>query len=171
MASVRGALRKHCARSGIGPCHPSVAHGDCRADHRPGGDPGGARRRDAGGAIAVTRRIALRLARLGFLDADGAGALLSRAPPSLWDAEAHARVAEGAAAVAAALGRSADPDAAVRALARVAEPELLDAVRTDTGLRTRLTSLLGASPALADHLAAHPGDWRVLAGDRKPPVL
>ncbi len=119
----------------------------------------------------MTGRIALRLARLGFLDADGAGALLSSAPLSLWDAEANAPVDEGAAAVVAALGRSADPDAAVRALARVAEPELLDALRADAALRARVTSLLGASPALADHLAAHRGDWRVLTGDLDRPAL
>ncbi len=119
----------------------------------------------------MTGRIALRLARLGFLDADGAGALLSGAPLSLWDAEANAPVDEGAAAVVAALGRSADPDAAVRALARMAEPELLDSLRADASLRARLTSLLGASPALADHLTAHRDDWRVLAGDLDRPAL
>ena len=118
----------------------------------------------------MTRRIALRLARLGFLDADTA-VLLSCAPLALWDTEANAPVDEDAAAVVAALGRSADPDAAVRAFARVAESELLEALRADARLRVRLTSLLGASPALADHLAAHRDDWRVLAGDLDRPAL
>ena len=114
--------------------------------------------------------MALRLARLGFLDADTA-VLLSGAPLALWDTEANAPVDEDAAAVVAALGRSADPDAAVRAFARVAESELLEALRADARLRVRLTSLLGASPALADHLAAHRDDWRVLAGDLDRPAL
>ena len=45
------------------------------------------------------------------------------------------------------------------------DPELLQALRDDAGLRDRLITVLGASAALGDHLGRHPADWRLLAGD------
>ncbi|MFX4294420.1 bifunctional [glutamine synthetase] adenylyltransferase/[glutamine synthetase]-adenylyl-L-tyrosine phosphorylase [Streptomyces bohaiensis] len=68
------------------------------------------------------------------------------------------------------LGATADPDLALHALVRVTEnqPEQADRtllVKTLTSskpLRDRLLSVLGASEALGDHLAAHPDEWRVL---------
>ena len=111
----------------------------------------------------------MRLARLGFADAERAHALLGAGRPGglgLWrDGEP---ADDGAAAVISALGRSADPDLAVLALARLAEadpaaaPALLARLRTGVQLRARLTGVLGASSALGDHLAAHPADWRLL---------
>ena len=44
-------------------------------------------------------------------------------------------------------------------------PSCGEALRADQGLRDRLISVLGASAALGDHLARHPGDWRLLASD------
>ena len=63
-----------------------------------------------------------------------------------------------------ALAGAADPDLALAALARMApDAELRNALRSDEGLRDRLTSVLGASAALGDHLARHRADWRLLA--------
>ncbi|HEY3631674.1 MAG TPA: bifunctional [glutamine synthetase] adenylyltransferase/[glutamine synthetase]-adenylyl-L-tyrosine phosphorylase [Jatrophihabitantaceae bacterium] len=124
--------------------------------------------------MTTAGRIAQRLARLGFTDAARSGELLSGPVLRLWDAEANAPTDDDAAPVIAALGRSADPGAAVRALAGLAElagPELLATVRHDPAVRARLTALLGVSPALAEHLVARPDDWRVLVGERTPPVI
>ncbi len=64
-----------------------------------------------------------------------------------------------------ALAAAADPDLAVAALARMPrDAALTRALREDAGLRARLTAVLGASTALGDHLARHPGDWHVLSG-------
>ncbi|MFE7132116.1 bifunctional [glutamine synthetase] adenylyltransferase/[glutamine synthetase]-adenylyl-L-tyrosine phosphorylase [Streptomyces sp. NPDC057638] len=70
-----------------------------------------------------------------------------------------------------ALGAVADPDLALRGLVRLVEAqpdqpdhrELLDTLLTSKPLRDRLLGVLGASEALGDHLARHPGDWRALA--------
>jgi glutamate-ammonia-ligase adenylyltransferase len=68
-----------------------------------------------------------------------------------------------------ALGATADPDLALFGLVRLAEaldqPErkvLLGMVTTAKPLRDRLLGVLGASEALGDHLARHPGDWHAL---------
>ena len=159
-----------------------------RADHRPGCDPGGARRRagavassahaaDAGHAAtgrpsdpAASRtpsRLALRLARLSF--ADGA------APPSCSPGRCCAggircatlRSTNGAAAVVAALGRTADPDAALAALD--ADRRRPTAAPTAGGAQPRAacyaadcSTCSAVSPELADHLVEHPADWQVL---------
>ena len=120
-------------------------------------------------------RRALRLARLGFADAERAHALLADAPAGLGLWRDGAPVDDGAAAVVSALGRAADSDLAVLALARIAEadpaaaPGLLDRLRTAAPLRARLVGVLGASSALGDHLAAHPADWRLLDDPATPP--
>lgn len=98
------------------------------------------------------------LLRLGFVDLDRAVADLDRLGP-------------GATDLLALLGRTADPDAALQGLVRLADAvggpreraELLAAVRDDEGTAMRLLCVLGASAALADHLATHPAQWRELA--------
>ncbi|MGW3492868.1 bifunctional [glutamine synthetase] adenylyltransferase/[glutamine synthetase]-adenylyl-L-tyrosine phosphorylase [Streptomyces sp. NPDC001020] len=69
-----------------------------------------------------------------------------------------------------ALGATADPDLALHGLVRLLEAqpdptarrELLDTLISAKPLRDRLLGVLGASAALADHLARHPGDWQAL---------
>ncbi|KIE24854.1 glutamate-ammonia-ligase adenylyltransferase [Streptomyces sp. MUSC 125] len=69
-----------------------------------------------------------------------------------------------------ALGGTADPDLALHGLVRLLEAqdgptahrELLDTLIAAKPLRDRLLGVLGASTALADHLARHPGDWQAL---------
>ncbi|CAL9438946.1 Bifunctional glutamine synthetase adenylyltransferase_adenylyl-removing enzyme [Streptomyces sp. enrichment culture] len=102
-----------------------------------------------------------RLLRHGFTDPSAAERLLDnpgltavRSDPVLLDA----------------LGATADPDLALLGFARLLEAqpgptarqELLDTVVAAKPLRDRLLGVLGASEALADHLARHPGDWRAL---------
>ncbi|MFF7973895.1 bifunctional [glutamine synthetase] adenylyltransferase/[glutamine synthetase]-adenylyl-L-tyrosine phosphorylase [Streptomyces sp. NPDC007905] len=69
-----------------------------------------------------------------------------------------------------ALGATADPDLALHGLVRLLEAqpgptahrELLDTLTAAKPLRDRLLGVLGASAALADHLARHPSDWQAL---------
>ncbi len=68
-----------------------------------------------------------------------------------------------------ALGATADPDLALRALVRVAEAQdeadrhaLLDTLITAKPLRDRLLGVLGASEALGEHLVRQPHDWHAL---------
>jgi glutamate-ammonia-ligase adenylyltransferase len=73
-----------------------------------------------------------------------------------------------------ALAATADPDLALLGLVRLVEGAeehdgaeaartLTDTLLTAKPLRDRLLGVLGASEALADHLARHPGDWQALA--------
>ncbi|MFG3657127.1 bifunctional [glutamine synthetase] adenylyltransferase/[glutamine synthetase]-adenylyl-L-tyrosine phosphorylase [Streptomyces sp. NPDC047706] len=102
-----------------------------------------------------------RLLRHGFTDPSGAEHLLEstglgavRDDPVLLDA----------------LGATADPDLALHGLVRLLEAqpdatarrELLDTLTASKPLRDRLLGVLGASDALADHLARHSGDWQAL---------
>ncbi|MDX3237259.1 bifunctional [glutamine synthetase] adenylyltransferase/[glutamine synthetase]-adenylyl-L-tyrosine phosphorylase [Streptomyces sp. ME03-5709C] len=101
-----------------------------------------------------------RLLRHGFTDAVAAEALLGgeqlapvRSDPVLLEA----------------LGATADPDQALASLVRLLEAldpgerhTLLDTLTTAKPLRDRLLGVLGASAALADHLALHPRDWHAL---------
>ena len=94
------------------------------------------------------------LLRLGFVDLDRAQADLAALGPVGVDLLAY-------------LGRTADPDAALHALGRLADAaddreELLAAVADDEGTAMRLLCVLGASAALADHLVTHPFQWREL---------
>lgn len=106
------------------------------------------------------------LARLGWTTPDSAGLLWS-------------------------LSRAANPDSALRLLVRLAEAldeaedgswdELSEELGKDPTLRGRLFGALGASPALGDHLIAHPSRWPLLRradwaeeagpGKRKPEPL
>jgi glutamate-ammonia-ligase adenylyltransferase len=92
-----------------------------------------------------------RLARLGFVDADTAAldwASIGVANDTLLES----------------LGSSADPDLSIRSLARLvgaagAYSDTLHALlRDDDELGLCLARVLGASAALADHLARHPSD-------------
>ncbi|MER5380504.1 bifunctional [glutamine synthetase] adenylyltransferase/[glutamine synthetase]-adenylyl-L-tyrosine phosphorylase [Streptomyces sp. NPDC002688] len=102
-----------------------------------------------------------RLLRHGFTDPSAAERLLEgpelapvRSDPVLLDA----------------LGATADPDLALLGLVRLVEAqdghpaqrELLDTLIAAKPLRDRLLGVLGASAALADHLARHPHDWQAL---------
>ena len=94
------------------------------------------------------------LLRLGFVDLDRAQEHLTALGPVGVDLLAY-------------LGRTADPDAALHALVRLAEAaddreELLAAVADDEGTAMRLLCVLGASAALADHLVTHPFQWHEL---------
>ncbi|MFH8578276.1 bifunctional [glutamine synthetase] adenylyltransferase/[glutamine synthetase]-adenylyl-L-tyrosine phosphorylase [Streptomyces zaomyceticus] len=101
-----------------------------------------------------------RLLRHGFTDPSGAEQLLD--VPEL-------SALRGDSVLLDALGATADPDLALRGLVRLAEaqPETERQTFTTTLLaakpfRDRLLGVLGASEALADHLAKHPRDWESL---------
>ncbi len=93
-------------------------------------------------------------------------------PPELklWDAAAQRPVDEEAALILEQIGRAADPDLALRQLHRVFErdPSVLDTIGADETLRIRLITVLGASSALGDQLAADKDQWRALGHDIPP---
>ncbi len=112
-----------------------------------------------GSWVSIPRGTTLagRLASLGFADADQAERLITG------ELALDVKGADGD--LIEALAAAADPDAALAGLARLAlDAGLLAALRAEPGFRTRLTAVLGASTALADHLARHSGDWRELSG-------
>lgn len=95
-----------------------------------------------------------RLVRLGFQDGAAALAGLERLGASGEALTAH-------------LAASADPDAALAGLLRLADEvedrdAMLAEVADDEGTAMRLCSVLGASAALAAHLARHPEHWQEL---------
>ncbi|MGW2487583.1 bifunctional [glutamine synthetase] adenylyltransferase/[glutamine synthetase]-adenylyl-L-tyrosine phosphorylase [Streptomyces sp. NPDC001606] len=102
-----------------------------------------------------------RLLRHGFTDPSAAERLLDG--PELAPVRNDPVLLE-------ALGATADPDLALHGLVRLLEAqpstavhrELLDTLIAAKPLRDRLLGVLGASAALADHLARHPTDWRAL---------
>jgi glutamate-ammonia-ligase adenylyltransferase len=108
--------------------------------------------------------LAGRLASLGFADADGAERMITGGLATGIRSEDDELLRT--------LASAADPDTALVGLSRLAAGDgLLPALRGDPRLRSRLIAVLGASTALGDHLARHPADWRVLAGqdsDRGP---
>jgi glutamate-ammonia-ligase adenylyltransferase len=114
----------------------------------------------------------LRLARLSFVDGARAADLLSGPALRWWDTTRNAPVDDGAAAVVAALGRTADPDAALAALAEIIAASDTDELRTEimrnATLRARLLTLLAVSRELSAHLAAYPEHWRALIGEFDP---
>ena len=103
---------------------------------------------------------AAALARYRLADPGRAHQLLRAL--ALWDGTP---ADPGAEAILDALGRTADPDLALRQLHRLAEgdEDLLFRLRVNPSLRARLLAVLGASDALGDHLVANPGEWRTLA--------
>lgn len=113
-----------------------------------------------------------RLLRAGFTDAAAAERLLNA--PELSAVRTDSVLLD-------ALGATADPDQALLGLVRLAEAlddaerrTLLDTLTAAKPLRDRLLGVLGASLALADHLARHPRDWHALvtyeASDLHPGV-
>ncbi|PRY47471.1 glutamate-ammonia-ligase adenylyltransferase [Geodermatophilus tzadiensis] len=130
----------------------------------------------------VPRRARVRLARFGFVDAERAALQLSDPALGLWDLDRNEPADPEAGPVVSALARAGDPDLAVRSLTRLVEAldaadatgssaaALLARLRGSALLRSRLLAVLGASAGLADHLAAHPGDWTVLDADGRGPV-
>ncbi|MEU6445696.1 bifunctional [glutamine synthetase] adenylyltransferase/[glutamine synthetase]-adenylyl-L-tyrosine phosphorylase [Streptomyces sp. NPDC046979] len=102
-----------------------------------------------------------RLLRHGFTDPSAAEELLDGA--ELTEVRSDPVLLE-------ALGATADPDLALHGLVRLLEAqpdptarrELLDTLVAAKPLRDRLLGVLGASEALADHLARHAGDWQAL---------
>ncbi len=101
-----------------------------------------------------------KLLRHGFTDPDAAERLLEG--PGLSSVRDDSVLLD-------ALGATADPDLALRGLVRLAEAQqpaerqaLLDTLTGSKPLRDRLLGVLGASEALADHLARHPHDWHAL---------
>jgi glutamate-ammonia-ligase adenylyltransferase len=102
--------------------------------------------------------------RLGLVDPQ-AGAELAKLG---WDTHAHVDLRW-------ALSRAPDADAALRTLVTLSETpgadwaELNAALQTDRSLRGRLFAVLGSSPALGEHLIAHPQSWRLLQGDVRLP--
>ncbi|MCP2327791.1 glutamate-ammonia-ligase adenylyltransferase [Hamadaea flava] len=108
-----------------------------------------------------------RLARYGFTAVPGRPdpvGLLGPRGMNLWVAEEQRPYDEEAALILDQLRRVADPNLALRQLARLHErdPAVVEAVGADHDLRDRLITVLGASEALGDHLAARPGEWRCL---------
>ncbi|MFF4544097.1 bifunctional [glutamine synthetase] adenylyltransferase/[glutamine synthetase]-adenylyl-L-tyrosine phosphorylase [Streptomyces sp. NPDC001435] len=102
-----------------------------------------------------------RLLRHGFTDPSAAERLLDSAELS---------AVRDDPVLLEALGATADPDLALHGLVRLLEAqpgptahrELLDTLIAAKPLRDRLLGVLGASAALADHLARHPRDWEAL---------
>ncbi|WP_317442987.1 bifunctional [glutamine synthetase] adenylyltransferase/[glutamine synthetase]-adenylyl-L-tyrosine phosphorylase [Streptomyces collinus] len=102
-----------------------------------------------------------RLLRHGFTDPSAAERLLDSAELS---------AVRDDPVLLEALGATADPDLALHGLVRLLEAqpgptahrELLDTLIAAKPLRDRLLGVLGASAALADHLARHPSDWQTL---------
>ncbi|MGW6292005.1 bifunctional [glutamine synthetase] adenylyltransferase/[glutamine synthetase]-adenylyl-L-tyrosine phosphorylase [Streptomyces sp. NPDC055058] len=105
--------------------------------------------------------IFTRLLRHGFTDPSAAERLLDGPEPAALRDDP---------VLLDALGATADPDLALLGLVRLLEAqpdptarqELLDTVIAAKPLRDRLLGVLGASGALADHLARHPSDWQAL---------
>ena len=117
----------------------------------------------------IPPRVAGRLSRLSFADAPAAARLLSDEPLQWWNLRTNAPVSDDAAIAVAALGRTADPDGALAALAEIAAAPggrgLSEALEVLPELRARLLGLLGVSVELAGHLRTHPADWQVLLDD------
>jgi glutamate-ammonia-ligase adenylyltransferase len=118
-----------------------------------------------------------RLARLGFADPDRAARLLAEPALAGLVDPLEDLFADG---LLAALRAAADPDLALAGLVRLleatssagtdADPARLRAVlRAGGPVRDRLLAVLGASDALGDHLARHPGHWTVLLADAPHP--
>ncbi|MEV4056163.1 bifunctional [glutamine synthetase] adenylyltransferase/[glutamine synthetase]-adenylyl-L-tyrosine phosphorylase [Amycolatopsis sp. NPDC049688] len=116
--------------------------------------------------MADRARTTASAARYGFTDARAEGQLRAAG----WWADAGP--ADAAADVLAALSRTADPDLALRGLDRIREADagewtaLEEQLRAHRTFRGRLLSVLGTSSALADFLAANPGQWHALTADK-----
>ncbi|OZM69925.1 bifunctional glutamine-synthetase adenylyltransferase/deadenyltransferase [Amycolatopsis antarctica] len=118
--------------------------------------------------MAERTRANATTAKFGFGD-ERAGADLRAA--GWWGEDGPLPDAER---ILVALGRSPDPDLALRGLDRIRQadedgwPQLDRALRESAVLRGRLIGVLGSSSALADFLVSLPGEWRRLADDDTP---
>ncbi len=119
--------------------------------------------------------LAGRLVRLGFADPERAQAMLAEPALAGLVDPLEDLFDDG---VLVALGAVADPDLALAALVRLGEglhahrqpkaaqlAQLLAVLRSGGTARDRLLAVLGASAALGDHLARHPGHWTALLDD------
>ncbi len=108
-------------------------------------------------------------ARYGFTDVDRAETQLRAA--GWWSETGPVAAAEP---IVAALSRAPDPGLALHSVDRLREVvteswgELSATLAADSGLRGRLFGVLGTSSAFADHLVAHPEDWRRLSSASLP---
>jgi [glutamine synthetase] adenylyltransferase / [glutamine synthetase]-adenylyl-L-tyrosine phosphorylase len=123
----------------------------------------------SGHPIDPLARVAGRMARLGFAYSEVAAVEITSEPLLLWDMAANAATDDGAAAIIAALARTAVPDRALAFLAQLAaaggaDGGLKQALGASATLRGRLLGVLGASVGLSEHLVNHPDDWQVLTG-------
>ena len=102
--------------------------------------------------------LSARLRRLGVNDPDAAVLLLAEGGMSALDCDDDEVLDD--------LTRAADPDAALRGLARVVAQAggagVVDQVLADPVLRVRLWAVLGLSRALEEHLVRHPEQVSVL---------
>ncbi|KAA9135734.1 bifunctional [glutamine synthetase] adenylyltransferase/[glutamine synthetase]-adenylyl-L-tyrosine phosphorylase [Microbacterium caowuchunii] len=99
------------------------------------------------------------LVRLGLSDSSAAVALLDEIA-ELSSLERTQLTAD--------LGRAADPDGALRSLARIARrsPEVVRDVLSDDAARPAVWALLGASEGFADFFFRHPDELLILVGAR-----
>jgi glutamate-ammonia-ligase adenylyltransferase len=108
------------------------------------------------------------MARYGFVDAERASALTGADGLAIWDETGTAPVDELAEGLLETFALTADPDLALRQLARlvpVAGRDLLPALLEDVRLRRRVLCLLGISSTLGDYLVGNPAEWPALAGE------
>ena len=103
--------------------------------------------------LSDTSRVQADLRAVGLLGADGP--------------------APGYAPVFAGISRTGRPDLAVHGLSRIVEgtgerDDLLAALLEHRRFAGRLLGVLGGSIGLSDHLAAHPGQWRLLLPEALP---
>ena len=124
--------------------------------------------------VEVPRRAVVRLVRFGFEDGERAARLLSDPALGLWDLERNEPADPEAGPVVAALARAGDPDLAAPLAAPAGRgagpptPAAVAAAACWPGCGARACCAAGCwrswapSSGLADHLAAHPGDWTVL---------
>ncbi|WP_245765178.1 bifunctional [glutamine synthetase] adenylyltransferase/[glutamine synthetase]-adenylyl-L-tyrosine phosphorylase [Nonomuraea jiangxiensis] len=98
---------------------------------------------------------AAKLAKLGFADGAQAAHIVRQTVAPLDDVLEY-------------LVDVADPDLALASLARLTEraPAVLDRLRDDEALRSRLLAVLGVSAALGEHLVRHPEQVELLAAPR-----
>ncbi|WP_238441320.1 bifunctional [glutamine synthetase] adenylyltransferase/[glutamine synthetase]-adenylyl-L-tyrosine phosphorylase, partial [Frankia sp. AgW1.1] len=108
-------------------------------------------------------RVATALGRLGFLPPDGLPLADNPVVAELAHAADPDRALIGLDRLIAALDAAAGP-AGPASPGRFSAP-LREVLAGRSGARRRLIAVLGASLALADHLASHPADWRILADD------
>ncbi|WP_045879056.1 bifunctional [glutamine synthetase] adenylyltransferase/[glutamine synthetase]-adenylyl-L-tyrosine phosphorylase [Pseudofrankia sp. DC12] len=108
-------------------------------------------------------RVAAALRRLGFLPPDGSPLAGNPVVAELAHAADPDRALTGLDRLIAALDAAAGP-ASPASPGRSSAP-LREVLAGRSGARRRLIAVLGASLALADHLASHPADWRILADD------